>query len=136
MGSGEYALKEKDASVHVGVSEADFSVMFNDKETRMIELKSLAVFTTCAFMNLENVAIGDVQLSLKSCRVDLISTSLLPFISRISATVKSLLLVSRAYKEQILDSNKDSQNQAQRPVAPLSAYVEIKDIELNFGGRT
>ena len=57
--------------------EADFSVMFDDKETRMIELKSLAVFATCAFMNLENVAIGDVQLSLKSCRVDLISASLL-----------------------------------------------------------
>ena len=78
MGSGEYALKEKDASVHVGVSEADFSVMFNDKETRMIELKSLAVFTTCAFMNQENVAIGDVQL-FEICRVDLISASLLPF---------------------------------------------------------
>jgi hypothetical protein len=133
MGSGDYASKDKDASIQISVSEADFSVFCDEKETRMIHLNTLAISTTCTFLNLENVAFGDMQLHLKTCRLDLVPTSLLPFISTISSTVKALLLVSRAYKELIHHNDVDKLRD--RRVAPLPAYVNVKDVEINLGGR-
>lgn len=115
MGSGEHALigeqdpiekNHKDASFQASMSEADFGVFCDGVETKMIRLRKLFMTSSCSFLNLENIAICDVQCRLDSCRVDLVPTALLPFISTISSTVKSLLLVSRAYKEVPQDKAK------------------------------